>query len=68
MIHRGKVDAFDLDRGTAQNIIASQGVADIKPATEPIESIDYYLLLNKKHAAIVPLLAKALSAARPNPR
>jgi polar amino acid transport system substrate-binding protein len=59
LLEKGRVDVILMDRWQGQ-LIVRQRAYQLKPIEPPLASVEMFMYLNKKHAALVPKVAQAL--------
>jgi len=59
LLDKGRVDVILLDRWSGQWLVRQNGLA-LQPMEPPLASVDMFMFLNKKHAALVPKISQAL--------
>lgn len=64
MLDKGRVDLAIAEEMMSRQVIRSLGLRSIRVLNPALLEVDWYLYLNKKHADLVPRLAKAIREMR----
>lgn len=66
LLEAGRIDIAIEQREMGQYYLMSQGIANIRQLELPLARLDFYLYLNRRHAALVPRVAAAIRKLREN--